>query len=340
MVSGCRERGAPFIPSKHSKITKKKDFKDFLKLTLKAKSPKDTLITSGRGILTEPTITENKNKTITEKAKDDTTIENTDLSLESKVKKDKVEDNITIVSETVTNKTSQKNKSLIPKLATKENDTNSTVPQSNTTSPLMKIMKSNLPAIALKEEALKKKAVLFKGIPFLNKIGEAVEDVIPKSKNISKKRLKNNSKKNHKKYGNRESFSGGLPINGLDIGMVRLGQGSTYTRLIFDSYKWEGYAQIPVQKVPDSGTYIFTYEPKYKRITAILDGYQAFSALVGNHDDLYHDNDMVKTIHIDEYLDRSGYKFTIELKQEADVNIFELHNPARIIIDMRGKPIE
>jgi len=162
-------------------------------------------------------------------------------------------------------------------------------------------------------------------IPILNKI----KKLFPKSSGVAKSRVK----KVHKNF-QTESFSGGSIVNGLDIGLVRLGQSHTYTRLIFDSYKWEGYAQIPVQKVNHSGTYIFTYDAKHKIITAILDGYQAFSALVGNHDDLYKDNTMVSTIHLDEYLDKSGFKFTIELKQEARIKVFELHNPARIVIDM------
>ena len=195
------------------------------------------------------------------------------------------------------------------------------------------------PTLKLKGKSLAKKGFLLSQIPIVNTISTSMlpklsdipilRDVLPTGSEVSKKRLK------EKHFiSNVESFSGGLPVGGLDIGMVRLGQSSAYTRLIFDTYYWEGYAQLPVRTANDSGTYIFTYEPKNRRITAILDGYQAFSALVGNHEDLYVGNNMVKTIHLDEYLDKSGFKFTIELKQEAKIRVYELHNPARIIIDM------
>lgn len=199
----------------------------------------------------------------------------------------------------------------------------------------------DFPTLKLKGKSLKKESTLSK-IPIINKLSTSllpdinkipllrdIKKLLPESSKVAKTRVK---KEHH--IGNIESFSGGSVVNGLDIGMVRLGQSSRYTRLIFDTYNWEGYAQLPVKKAPHSGTYIFTYEPKHKRITAILDGYQAFSALVGDHEDLYEGNTMVRTIHLDEYLDKSGFKFTIELKQEAHIRVYELHNPARIIIDM------
>ena len=201
--------------------------------------------------------------------------------------------------------------------------------------------KENYPTLKLKGKFLKKDSS-FANIPIINKISTSllpdinkipvlrdIKKLLPESSKIAKTRVK-------KKHivTSTESFSGGSVVDGLDIGMVRLGQSTRYTRLIFDSYQWEGYAQLPIRRVQDSGTYIFTYEPKYKRITAILDGYQAFSALVGDHEDLYEGNNMVRTIHLDEYLDKSGFKFTIELKQEANIRVYEIHNPARIIIDM------
>jgi len=220
---------------------------------------------------------------------------------------------------------------------TKSKSVNNTV---NSDSNLSK-EKEDYPTLKLKGKSLKKNSS-FANIPIINKITTSllpyinnipilrdIKKLLPISSKVAKTRLKKQYK-----VTSTESFSGGAVVDGLDIGMVRLGQSSHYTRLIFDSYQWEGYAQLPIRKVQDSGTYIFTYEPKHKRITAILDGYQAFSALVGDHEDLYEGNNMVRTIHLDEYLDKSGFKFTIELKQEADIRVYEIHNPARIIIDM------
>lgn len=225
---------------------------------------------------------------------------------------------------------------------------NKTTIQKDNAFKVNKLENEDFPTLKLKGKDLAEEKLLLSKIPIVNKIAADVlpslddipvlrdiKKLLPKSSEIAKSRVK----KTHKVFST-ESFSGGSPVDGLDIGLVRLGQSSTYTRLIFDTYKWEGYAQIPITKANDSGTYIFTYEPKHKRITAILDGYQAFSALVGEHEDLYVGNNMVSTIHLDEYLDQSGFKFTIELMQEANIRVYELHNPARIIIDMFPKDKE
>ncbi len=158
----------------------------------------------------------------------------------------------------------------------------------------------------------------FPNIPLVNKI-------IP---NASKK-----SKRRTKRKVAAESFAGGKISDGLDMGMVRLGVSSKYTRLIFDTYKWKA-GEIPTERINDSGTYLFTHEPAQRRITAIVDGYRAFSALVGDQSELYRGNPFVETIRLEEYLDDSGFKFVIELKEDVSVYVYELHNPARIIVDL------
>ena len=43
---------------------------------------------------------------------------------------------------------------------------------------------------------------------------------------------------------------------------------------------------------------------------------------------------MVEKVYLETYLDDSGYKFTIQLEQNAQINIFELKEPGRIIVDI------
>lgn len=167
---------------------------------------------------------------------------------------------------------------------------------------------------------LKKKIKL----PSLEKI-PVVNKLVPKSSSKSSRIAKKRSKA--------QSFSGGKISDGLDMGMVRLGVSSSFTRLIFDTYKWE-MGEIPTERLDYSGTYIFTHEPDQRRITAIVDGYRAFSALVGDQSALYEDNEIVETIRLEEYLDDSGFKFVIELKEDVSVYVYELLNPGRIIVDL------
>jgi len=132
----------------------------------------------------------------------------------------------------------------------------------------------------------------------------------------------------------RESFSGGGIISGLDMATIRIGKSSDYTSIIFDSYKYEGGKDIPTKKASNSGTYLFTYEPSKKRIIGLIDGYKAFSALLSDQRDLFKDNTIVENIYVLKQLGNDGIKFIIKLRKNVRVNIFDVKNPGRIIVNL------
>lgn len=129
-------------------------------------------------------------------------------------------------------------------------------------------------------------------------------------------------------------FTGGTVTDGLDMGTIRLGLNNDTTRLVFDSYEWNTHAKTPHIKAMNSGHYDFKYDAKNRRITAVVSGYRGFSALNATKPRFFKTSNMVEKIYLETYLDDSGYKFTIQLQQNAQVNIFELKEPARIIVDM------
>ena len=131
-----------------------------------------------------------------------------------------------------------------------------------------------------------------------------------------------------------QTFSGGKVTDGLDIGTIRLGLNNGTTRLVFDSYKWDMNTKKPTVKAENSGHYDFKYDAQNKRISAVISGYRGFSALNATKPRFFRTSNMVEKIYLETYLDDSGYKFTIQLKQNAQVNIFELKAPARIIVDI------
>ena len=131
-----------------------------------------------------------------------------------------------------------------------------------------------------------------------------------------------------------ETFAGGTMTDGLDMGIIRLGKEGQTTRLVFDSFKWNSNARTPSIRSHDSGSYTFRYNPQNRRITAIVNGYRSFSALQMGKARLFGSNEMVRKIYLEKYLDDSAYKFTIELKKNAKVNVFELKGPGRIIVDI------
>jgi len=131
-----------------------------------------------------------------------------------------------------------------------------------------------------------------------------------------------------------ETFAGGTITDGLDMGIIRLGKEGSTTRLVFDSFKWNSNTRTPSVRSHDSGSYTFRYNPQNRRITAIVNGYRSFSALQMGKARLFGSNEMVRKIYLEKYLDDSAYKFTIELKKNANVNVFELNGPGRIIVDI------
>ena len=157
-----------------------------------------------------------------------------------------------------------------------------------------------------------------------------VEKVKPTVKKVAKKHPKVQSYTKSKQ----EIFSGGIMTDGLDIGTIRLGKEGTTTRLVFDCYKWNINSNTPSIRAHETGYYTFTYEPKKRRITAIINGYRGFSALHKAKVRTFGSNPMVRKLTMEKYLDDSGFKFTIELKKNAKVNVFDLKAPGRIIVDI------
>lgn len=132
----------------------------------------------------------------------------------------------------------------------------------------------------------------------------------------------------------KESFSGGGMFNGLDMGTIRIGKSPDYTSIILDSYIYEGKDVLSSKKSPVSGTYLFTYEPSKHRIIGIIDGYKSFTALQSNQEKLFSDSKVVKNISILKHIGNDGIKFIIALKKRVKVNIFDVKNPGRIIINL------
>lgn len=134
-----------------------------------------------------------------------------------------------------------------------------------------------------------------------------------------------------------KSFSGGGLVDHLDMGEIRIGKSSDYTSIIFDSYIYAGKNKLSTEKSNTSGTYLFRYEPSKNHIIAFLDGYNDFSALKENQEKLFKESKVVKNIYVVKYLGNDGVKFIIQLRKKVRVNIFDVKNPGRIIVNLFPK---
>ena len=125
-------------------------------------------------------------------------------------------------------------------------------------------------------------------------------------------------------------FEGGYLSDGLDMAKIRQSKEGGVLRLVFDTHQRSlesGSLGVSSDKV---GSYSFVYYPEKYLITAIVGGYRAFSASLPK----FSSSSIVEKIYMDEYLDDSGYKFHIKLKEDAKVKVFDLQNPARIVVDI------
>lgn len=121
-----------------------------------------------------------------------------------------------------------------------------------------------------------------------------------------------------------QEFEGGHLSDGLNITKIRQSKHGNMLRLVFDS-EGENNGRV--------GSYSFVYYPEKYLITAIVGGYRSFSAQLPS----FSNDSIIEKIYMDEYLDDSGYKFHIKLREDVKVKVFDLQNPARIVVDVGGE---
>ena len=113
---------------------------------------------------------------------------------------------------------------------------------------------------------------------------------------------------------------------GLDVHNIRVGQHDDYTRLVMDIYE-------DSHKATSVGSYSAKYYANRGEIVVMLNGYSNFSASLPS----FPSNSIIDQIEVNIHNSKSGYRFSIKLRQDAKVKIFDLKNPARLVFDI--KPI-
>lgn len=166
-------------------------------------------------------------------------------------------------------------------------------------------------------------------IPILNTI-------IPEGSKTSSGRIKKHSNRAYS-AAKQNNHTKNTSSKKLDMANIRIGKSSDYTTLIFDSYIWGGYNTASTQEASSSGNYEFKYEPENNRIVASIQGYSAFSALLGDQSKLFNQSDVVKSIYIDRYINENNIQFIIELKRQVKITVLDVQDPGRIVVTLYPK---
>lgn len=122
------------------------------------------------------------------------------------------------------------------------------------------------------------------------------------------------------------TFAGGTIQDGLELKEIRQGRHEGYTRLVFDVY-------ANGKKTYSVGKYNVQYHVHHDNIEVVINGYRKFSATMPN----FSQSSGIEKIYLGTYLDDSGFKFHIKLRNKAKIRVFDLKQPARLVIDV--KPI-
>ena len=145
-----------------------------------------------------------------------------------------------------------------------------------------------------------------------------VEDVVPRD-DISEEEFIEESQL-QREESNTQHFEGGTIADGLDIKSIRKANHDSYIRVVFDSVT-----------APKVGSYSVDYNSSKKLVTVVLDGYRKFSAKFPT----FENSSIVEKMGFVKYLDDSGYKIHINLRESTKIKVMALESPARLVIDIQ-----
>jgi len=167
--------------------------------------------------------------------------------------------------------------------------------------------------------------------PYEQRIKESYEEA-PLARKIPKKELFIEESENENlRNESLQYFKGGIVSDGLNVKAVRVGKHKTYTRLVFDIDKWID-SDVHGGKVKEVGSYGVEYNTNNNTIVVVMDGYRGFSAKLPT----FSRNSIIEKIFFNNYLDDSGFKFTIKLRENSTLKVYDYKNPARLIMDIKS----
>lgn len=131
------------------------------------------------------------------------------------------------------------------------------------------------------------------------------------------------------------SFEGGEVTDGLDVGDMKWMKHGKYERIILYIYKWGSHDKSEgIEPVDVPGYFKISSGKTHKKLNVALGGYRAFTAKLPR----FEKSNLIRDITLptgEQLATGSGYSFVIGFKIPVQFEVFELHSPARIVIDFK-----
>jgi len=127
-------------------------------------------------------------------------------------------------------------------------------------------------------------------------------------------------------------IKGGTITDGLQVSNIRIGVHQNFTRIVFDVDFWEGAENYHTKKPSNTGFHIIKID-KNHHILIELSGYRANK--VDTIDiPKYTNITSINVLKGEEYADDSSIFYSIQLKHNANIKVFSLLNPTRLVVDI------
>jgi hypothetical protein len=141
-------------------------------------------------------------------------------------------------------------------------------------------------------------------------------------------------------YINSGSFEGGEIADDLDVKEMKWSKHGKYERIILYISKWGGHDKPKETKPADvPGYFKISSGKNHENLDVQLGGYRAFTAKLPRLEK----SNMIRDITLptgEKLATGNGFSFVIGFKIPVQFEVFELHSPARIVIDFkRSKPL-
>jgi hypothetical protein len=134
------------------------------------------------------------------------------------------------------------------------------------------------------------------------------------------------------KYREAGTIQGGELADGLDLFNISFAKHDTLERLVFDLHQWNKEGNPPAAR---PSFFLVDYEYYPFRLVFEIEGIRMVHATFPD----FAGSDYLNNLYVAGSLGDSGVKYALTLKKPIEFEIYEQHQPAKIVVDIKGAKV-